>query len=80
MIILFFFFAVGLPIVILPQGVTEHLPPEVRPSPPPCGWSTGFIATPLTDGRLPLRRDQPAFFFPMLLLAVDTDPKVPLQY
>src|SRR5215208_2466095 len=31
-----------------PQGVTGFLPPEVLPSPPPCGWSTGFIATPRT--------------------------------
>jgi hypothetical protein len=27
--------------------------PFVRPSPPPWGWSTGFIATPRTMGRLP---------------------------
>ena len=24
-----------------------------RPSPSPCGWSTGFITTPLTHGRRP---------------------------
>src|ERR1039458_1262251 len=28
-----------------PQGVTGWRPPEVLPSPPPCGWSTGVIAT-----------------------------------
>ena len=34
------------PFVGLPHGVTGCRPPEVRPSPPPCGWSTGFITTP----------------------------------
>src|SRR6185437_188168 len=29
-----------------PQGVTGWRPPEVLPSPPPCGWSTGFMVTP----------------------------------
>src|SRR5215472_12531901 len=29
-----------------PQGVTGWRPPEVLPSPPPCGWSTGFMETP----------------------------------
>src|SRR5215208_1847917 len=43
-----------------PQGVTGFLPPEVLPSPPPCGWSTGFIATPRTFGRKPFQRDRPA--------------------
>ena len=41
------------PLVGLPQGVTGCRPPEVRPSPPPCGWSIGFITTPRTEGRLP---------------------------
>ena len=36
----------------MPQGVTEDRPPELFPSPPPWGWSIGFIATPLTVGRL----------------------------
>src|SRR6185503_6562016 len=43
-----------------PQGVTGFRPPEVLPSPPPCGWSTGFIATPRTFGRSPFQRDLPA--------------------
>ncbi|KAK9663006.1 hypothetical protein RND81_O322300, partial [Saponaria officinalis] len=30
------------------------------PSPPPWGWSTGFITTPLTTGRLPSQRLDPA--------------------
>ena len=39
-----------------PQGVTGCRPPDERPSPPPCGWSTGFIATPLTVGLTPRQR------------------------
>src|SRR5262245_46747511 len=48
------------PLVGLPQGVTGWRPPEVLPSPPPCGWSTGFIATPRTVGRFPSQRVRPA--------------------
>src|SRR5918992_3910129 len=48
------------PLVDLPHGVTGWRPPEVRPSPPPCGWSTGFMATPRTDGRLFFQRERPA--------------------
>ncbi len=33
---------------------------RVRPSPPPCGWSTGFMATPRTVGRTPRQRLAPA--------------------
>ena len=44
------------PLVGLPHGVTGCRPPEVRPSPPPCGWSIGFIATPRTLGRRPHNR------------------------
>src|SRR5712671_7981430 len=51
---------VFLPLVGLPHGVTGWRPPEVRPSPPPCGWSIGFIATPRTDGRWPSQRLRPA--------------------
>src|SRR5579875_3348247 len=51
---------VFLPLVGCPQGVTGWRPPEVRPSPPPWGWSTGFIATPRTDGRRPSQRLRPA--------------------
>ena len=31
-----------------------------RPSPPPCGWSTGFITEPRTVGRMPMWRLRPA--------------------
>src|ERR1700732_4055172 len=51
---------VFLPLVGLPQGVTGWRPPEVLPSPPPCGWSTGFIVTPRLCGVLPIHRVRPA--------------------
>src|SRR5579863_9248046 len=54
------FFRVFAPRVGNPQGVCGWLP-FTRPSPPPCGWSTGFIATPRTVGRLPCQRVRPAF-------------------
>src|ERR1041385_2133249 len=44
----------------LPHGLTGGRPPEVLPSPPPSGWSTGFIATPRTFGRRPRHRVLPA--------------------
>src|SRR5882762_6463999 len=53
-------FRVLYPRVGCPHGVTGCLPPEVLPSPPPCGWSTGFIDTPRLCGRLPSHRDRPA--------------------
>src|SRR5215470_14246244 len=43
-----------------PHGVTGWRPPEVLPSPPPCGWSTGFIDTPRLCGLLPIQRLRPA--------------------
>src|ERR1700704_6025508 len=48
------------PLVGLPQGVTGCRPPDVLPSPPPCGWSTGFMETPRLWGRLPSQRVRPA--------------------
>src|SRR5207253_5925703 len=48
------------PLAGVPHGLTGCPPPEVLPSPPPIGWSTGFIATPLTLGRLPSHLDLPA--------------------
>src|SRR6266702_2882769 len=64
----------------LPQGLTGCRPPELLPSPPPSGWSTGFIATPRTDGRLPFHRLRPAL--PSLMLpcsALPTSPTVARQ-
>src|SRR5580658_10824949 len=43
-----------------PPGVTGCRPPEVLPSPPPCGWSTGFMVTPRLVGRMPSQRLRPA--------------------
>src|SRR3954454_21842306 len=48
------------PLASLPVGEHGCRPPEVRPSPPPIGWSTGFIATPRTWGRRPSQRLRPA--------------------
>src|SRR5439155_5267285 len=45
----------------LPQGLVGGRPPELFPSPPPSGWSTGFIATPRTRGMRPSQRLLPAF-------------------
>src|SRR5215472_18956481 len=44
----------------LPQGDVGGRPPELLPSPPPSGWSTGFIATPRTLDRRPSQRVLPA--------------------
>src|SRR4030095_7071135 len=44
----------------LPHGDTGCRPPELLPSPPPSGWSTGFMATPRVCGRLPFQRLRPA--------------------
>src|SRR4051794_38855610 len=68
------------PLVGLPHGVTGWRPPEVRPSPPPCGWSTGFLATPRVSGRLPIQRVRPALARVWLALSgFDTAPTVAMQ-
>jgi hypothetical protein len=51
------------------------LPMGARPSPPPCGWSTGFITTPRTLGRRPSHRCRPAF--PTSRLFASTFPTCP---
>src|SRR5581483_6179416 len=48
------------PFVCTPHGETGGCAAAVRPSPPPCGWSIGFIATPRTVGRMPRQRLRPA--------------------
>src|ERR1700710_2533780 len=71
---------VFLPLVGLPHGVTGWRPPEVRPSPPPCGWSTGFITTPRWCGFRPGPPDRPAL--PRLWLelsGLDTAPTVAMH-
>src|ERR1700712_98358 len=63
-----------------PHGLTGWRPPEVLPSPPPCGWSTGFMATPRTVGRTPFQRMRPAL--PQLMFdcsALPTSPMVARQ-
>src|SRR6267142_2109906 len=45
----------------LPHGFVGGRPPDDLPSPPPSGWSTGFIATPRTRGLRPSQRVLPAF-------------------
>src|SRR4029079_15599545 len=42
-----------------PHGELGWRPPDDLPSPPPSGWSTGFIATPRTEGRLGCQRARP---------------------
>ena len=64
----------------LPHGDTGWRPPEVLPSPPPCGWSTGFMATPRVCGRTPFQRLRPAL--PILISscsALPTSPTVARQ-
>src|SRR3989338_10924768 len=50
----------------LPEGLPHMVfarrsPRPWRPSPPPCGWSTGFIAVPRTVGGAPFHRFAPPF-------------------
>src|SRR6266581_2329812 len=54
------FLRVRYPSVGTPHGVTGLRPGVVEPSPPPCGWSTGFIAVPRVCGRAPMCRLRPA--------------------
>src|SRR5215203_4376044 len=64
-----------------PHGVTGWRPPEVRPSPPPCGWSIGFMATPRLCGRLPSQRLRPALPIEMFMWSgFDTAPTVPKHW
>ena len=54
------FLRVFRPLASWPQGEHGWRPPEVRPSPPPIGWSTGFMVTPRLCGRRPSQRVRPA--------------------
>src|SRR5690606_23337809 len=52
---------VFLPKAGLPHGVLgPGIPIGERPSPPPCGWDSGSIATPRTEERRPKWRLRPA--------------------
>src|SRR6202000_3193406 len=59
----------------LPHGLTGGRPPELLPSPPPCGWSVGVMATPRDDGRFPFQRLRPAL--PSLMLPCSELPTSP---
>src|SRR5665213_720749 len=59
----------------LPHGDTGWRPPDDLPSPPPNGWSTGFMATPRVCGRLPFQRLRPAL--PILISSASELPTVP---
>mmetsp|Transcript_2624 Transcript_2624/g.6705 ORF Transcript_2624/g.6705 Transcript_2624/m.6705 type:complete len:332 (-) Transcript_2624:652-1647(-) len=66
------------PLQYTPQGVQEGRPPAVAP---PIGWSTGFMATPLTLGRRPLCLLVPAFpALVSLRSRLDTTPTVAWQF
>jgi len=68
---------VRLPLVSHPQTDRGCLFPLDFPRPTPCGWSTGFIAIPLTRGRKPSHRLRPAFArFRYLWWGFDTLPTV----
>src|SRR6266478_5510666 len=58
---------VFLPLFGLPHGVTGWRPPEVRPSPPLCGWSIGFMTTPRLCGCQPRQQVWPALPFEMFI-------------
>src|SRR5215218_8765726 len=71
------FLRVRYPSVGTPHGVTGWRPGVVEPSPPPCGWSTGFIAVPRVCGRLPLWRLRPAL--PMSMFWWSELPIAPIE-
>src|SRR5512141_175641 len=48
------------PFVFQPHGEHGWRPPDVFPSPPPIGWSTGFMATPRLCDFQPSQRLRPA--------------------
>jgi hypothetical protein len=51
-----------MPTVNQPQGLLGLAGLDFLPSPPPWGWSQGFLATPLTQGLKPKSLLDPAFF------------------
>src|SRR5262245_18356115 len=74
------FLRVFLPMLEKPHGVTGCRPPEVRPSPPPCGWSIGFIDTPPLCGIRPIQRLRSALPLDTFILSgFDTAPMVAMQ-
>src|SRR5438105_13626411 len=62
------------PLASTPVGLHGCRPPDVRPSPPPIGWLTGFMDVPRLCGLRPSQRFLPAlprliFLWPALLIA-----------
>src|SRR5271155_6175416 len=72
----FRFFLVLPPLAKTPVGLHGCRPPEVRPSPPPIGWLTGFIEVPRLCGLRPIQRLRPAL--PRLMFMWSELPIVPM--
>src|SRR5436309_766572 len=70
------FFRVLPPLAKTPVGLHGSRPPEVRPSPPPIGWLTGFIDVPRLCGLRPIQRLRPAL--PRLIFIWSGFPVVPM--
>src|SRR5262249_15498557 len=71
---------VFLPLVGNPQGVTGWRPPDVRPSPPPCGWSMGCMVPPRLWGTRPSQRLRAALPIETFMLSgFDTAPTVAMH-
>src|SRR2546421_7096795 len=64
------------PLESTPVGLHGWRPPEVRPSPPPIGWLTGFIDVPRLCGLRPRCRLRPAL--PRLMLMCSALPIMPM--
>src|SRR3954449_5872156 len=71
----FRFFRVLAPLARTPVGEHGCRPPDVRPSPPPMGWLTGFIDTPRLCGLRPFQRLRPAL--PRLIFIWSALPMAP---
>jgi len=78
---LYFFIFDGVFLVNHPHGLLAATGGDFLPSPPPWGWSHGFIATPLTVGRIPKARTLPAFSNLVNLCKIlEHSPKEPILY
>src|SRR5271154_6945640 len=64
------------PLASTPVGLHGCRPPEVRPSPPPIGWLTGFIDVPRLCGLRPSQRLRPAL--PRLMFMCSALPIMPI--
>src|SRR5436309_4660082 len=64
------------PLASTPVGLHGCRPPEVRPSPPPIGWLTGFCDTPRLCGLRPSQRLRPAL--PKLMFMWSELPMLPI--